>query len=131
MIKFVNKKSWKEREKFFSSIEGIDFTREEQINFTYEKYIVEIINQVKGNYVDEQEIKAILKSYRIIALITEENLEGMNFKEYAESKMKSQIEWCSDDNIHNYFQNIDFWCEILISYNNNVGLDRVDPQELE
>jgi len=49
MIKFVNKNSFNDRERFLTGVEGLDFKRDEQIYFTYEKYIVDLINEIKGN----------------------------------------------------------------------------------
>jgi len=44
--------------------------RDEQINFTYQHYIVELINEIKGNSVDEEEVKTIMKAYRSITMVS-------------------------------------------------------------
>jgi len=52
--KLFSSTSFKEKDKYLTMIEGIDFTREDQILFTYEKYLVDIINELKGNPEDER-----------------------------------------------------------------------------
>jgi hypothetical protein len=44
MLKIVSKKNFSDRERFLTGVEGLDFKRDEQIYFTYEKYIVDLIN---------------------------------------------------------------------------------------
>ena len=91
MIKLVSKRSSNNRGIFLSGFEGHDFTRKEQIDFTYSKYIVELINEVKGNQLEEERVKAILKSYRTILFLKQEELGETSFKEFLDKKMKSYL----------------------------------------
>jgi hypothetical protein len=47
-------------------MEGMDYSREDQIRFTYEKYLVDVINELKGNRRDEERMKSNFKAYRQI-----------------------------------------------------------------
>lgn len=89
--KLLNKASFNEKEKFLNGLEGLDFTRAEHINFTYEKYIIDIINDVKGNDKDEESLKDILKNYRCIAQIATEQVTGTNLTALITRLIKSEI----------------------------------------
>jgi hypothetical protein len=64
--KLFSSTTFKEKDKYLTNIEGIDFTREDQVRFTYEKYLVDVINELKGNPDDERQMKNKFKAYRQI-----------------------------------------------------------------
>ena len=49
----VSKKSSLSRERFLTGVEGLDFTKEEQIDFTYERYIVDVINELNSDEIEQ------------------------------------------------------------------------------
>ena len=73
-------------------VEGLDFNRNEQIAFTYEKYIVHLINDVKGSQKDEREARSILKNYKRIVGVQVEDLKGESLYGYIQKIIDEEKE---------------------------------------
>lgn len=61
----------KNRYKYLDGYEGLDYSEIEQIEFTYDRYIEEILNskEIVSEYFKNHRFKKVLKSYREICLI--------------------------------------------------------------
>ncbi len=81
MQKTFQKSYYEEREKFLNKFERDSFTKQEQIRFTCQNYIVSIINEVSGNRKDEAKIKRLIKAYKQINQITLQELSGLRIQQ--------------------------------------------------
>lgn len=50
--KVINKKKFFERERFLKGVEELNFTKKEQVEFTYNQYVIEVMGSLKGNETD-------------------------------------------------------------------------------
>ncbi len=72
IVKVVNSNKLEEREKFLKGLEGLDFTKIEQINFTCNAYLPAFISKLKNSrQEDTKNILSLLEIYKQIVLIGE------------------------------------------------------------
>lgn len=68
--KVSNKKDYEQKKFILEGFQNIDFTRQEQISFTFKNYIIELINEVHGYEKDVKYIKKIFKTFNEINRVT-------------------------------------------------------------
>lgn len=79
--KITSKEKFDKKDKFFSGIEKIQFEKSDQINFTYQEYILKIIPKVKSK---KPRLYKIMNRYIEINNPTLNNFGKKNFDDFIE-----------------------------------------------
>lgn len=65
---FFTKRIWKAendmKDKFLTGIEGIDYSKEDQIKYTYSAYIATVMNDLQGSGTVVKSVQAQLQKYK-------------------------------------------------------------------
>lgn len=62
--KVINKKKFFERERFLKGAEELNFTKKEQVEFTYKQYVIEVMGSLKGNEKDSKLINSMFSIFK-------------------------------------------------------------------
>ena len=89
--KTFHRSYFEEKELYLNDYERLAFSKSEQISFTYETYIIEVINQLKGGKEDVEKMRNLLKAYRQINQMSLEEAESKGFDRAATDIIKQKL----------------------------------------